>query len=480
MNVAVGTASAKTEKEQVLTSLQQIEKSLRRTAGGSGFLTLQDSILQMEKSVFSFDDDEPGAAALLNEIAPETISDVHEAYRQWQDQLELEFAQRLIQGEAALSDYVLYNRFEELVRRELALVSDTSLQRILFVGNGPLPVSAIHAHLQTGVPVDCVARDEQAFAISAQALEACDLSRAIHVFSSKSQYDLADYNLIVIEIQAEPGRNILKRLRKQWHADCQLLYRTSHGLRKLIHPDTLDANVRGFHARSWQLAQGEQTISTCLLESAKKAAADVQMEWVEEIDSERALQLLHLMNRTLEEETTIGFPGPIDDEAGLRLMRQLNADVIAGCRHVLIAEKDGVVVGQLILTPNSTPNHHHMVELTRGTIDRSFRGGGLALRAFQEVARKCEELGREVICLDVRAGTMAAIWWQHFGFKQYGLLADYSRVGDKKYAGLFLTQTTAELKQRLREIVRSHIRPAPVNESASAFPQSLSAARKEV
>jgi hypothetical protein len=74
------------------------------------------------------------------------------------------------------------------------------------------------------------------------------------------------------------------------------------------------------------------------------------------------------------------------------------------------------------------------------------------LRAFQEVAKKCEELRREVICLDVRAGTHAALWWQHFGFQQYGLLADYSRVGEKRYQGLYLTQTTEELKERLRQL----------------------------
>ena len=133
-------------------------------------------------------------------------------------------------------------------------------------------------------------------------------------------------------------------------------------------------------------------------------------------------------------------------------MSQLNADVASGHRHVLVAYKEDEVVGQLILTPNSSPNHRHIVELTRGTIGPSFRGAGLALRAFQEVARKCGELGREVICLDVRAGTHAALWWQYFGFKQYGLLPDYSRVGSKRYQGLYLTQTTAELQQRLCEL----------------------------
>jgi predicted GNAT family N-acyltransferase len=144
-------------------------------------------------------------------------------------------------------------------------------------------------------------------------------------------------------------------------------------------------------------------------------------------------------------------------------MGQLDKDLESGHRHVLVASKGDRIVGQLILSPNSSPNHRHIVELTRGTIDPSFRGGGLALRAFQEVAKKCEQLGREVICLDVRAGTHAAIWWQHFGFKQYGLLQDYSRVGDKRYQGLYLTQTTAELKKRLAELAASTV-------SQPAFP----------
>jgi GNAT superfamily N-acetyltransferase len=193
-------------------------------------------------------------------------------------------------------------------------------------------------------------------------------------------------------------------------------------------------------------------VSTLLLETAGSAATDVRLQWLRGIDSRLASEILRLMNRTLEEETTIGFPGPIEEETGRALMRQLHADVETGRRHVLVAEKDGSIVGQLILTPNSVPNHHHMVELTRGTIDRSFRGGGLALRAFEEVVKKCEELGREVICLDVRAGTMAAMWWQHFGFKPFGLLEDYSRVRDKRYQGLFLTQTAADLKRRVKEL----------------------------
>jgi hypothetical protein len=460
---AVGTFPVKTERDQFLALLRQVEANSRTVADTPfGFSTLHESIMQMEKQISAFDGDESGAAMIMDELTPKTISGLNDTFRKWKTTLELEFAHRVIQGEAVLSDYCLYERIGGLVRRELAMVSAIPIHRILVIGSGPLPASAIHIHLQTGLIIDCVGRDQDAIAMSERIVRACGLNESIRVFSDNNAgYNVLGYDLVVIEIREKQEKNLLTKLRKRCQPGCHILYRTSHGLRRLLHEGSLDSLPHGFHVKGWQIAQGEQTISTCLLEPAKSAAADVRLEWVHGIDAERGTKLLRLMNRTLEEETTIGFPGPLDHQTGSVLMQQLNADVMAGRRHVLVAEKDGVAVGQLILTPNVIPNHQHIVELTRGTIDRSFRGGGLALRAFQEVATKCEELGRDVICLDVRAGTLAAIWWQHFGFKPYGLLTDYSRVGDKTYAGLFLSQTTTELKQRVREIASSQPAATP-------------------
>jgi ribosomal protein S18 acetylase RimI-like enzyme len=242
-------------------------------------------------------------------------------------------------------------------------------------------------------------------------------------------------------------------VRKHAKAGCQILCRTSRGLRCLAYRPTVAFDLRGFYIKAGQTAaHSGDIVSTVLLEPAGRAVADVQLEWIRRIGAKQGHEIVALMNRTLQEETTIGFPGPLDEETARNVITRLNRDMRAASRHVLVAKIDGVIVGQLVLTPNSTPNHRHIVELTRGTIDPSFRGAGLALLAFREVARKCEELGRELICLDVRAGSVAAMWWQHFGFKPYGLLPDYSRVGDKRYQGLYLYQTVADLKHKLAEL----------------------------
>src|SRR5262249_52362083 len=174
-------------------------------------------------------------------------------------------------------------------------------------------------------------------------------------------------------------------LRKR-RSECLILCRTALGVRRLVYETTPDRDLRGFYVRGQQVAEGEQIISTLLLEAATSAAAQIRLEWLKEITSHQASQILRLMNRTLEEETTIGFPGPLDEDTGHALMRQLRADVEERRRHLLVAMKGGLIVGQLILTPNSTPNHHHIVELTRGTIDQSFPGDGLAFHPFDALA----------------------------------------------------------------------------------------------
>jgi GNAT superfamily N-acetyltransferase len=454
MTVAVKIPLCEDRDELALSLLEHLCNAVSMVTDGQlDFSKLHENIMQLEGFIFDLDANQERENAVLARLKPEIIAGVNNAYCLWENRLELEFASRFVRGGVSLEEYALYDRFDRLVRREQEQLSMARRDKLLFLGNGPLPLSAMLFHLHTGAQVDCVVRDPGGAALARQVLEKCGLDDSVKALHGTAmEQDLSLYSAIVIDARVRPRKNLLKLLRKRCPTGCQILCRSSCGLRRLLYEPATDEDFRGFYIRKKDIAGDAQTISIFLLEAAKSAASSVRLEWLRDIDAMMARQILQLMNRTLQEETTIGFPGPIDEETGMVLMRQLGADVAAGRRNVLVAKKDDCIVGQLILTPNSSPNHRHIVELTRGTIHPSFRGGGLALRAFQEIARKCDELGREVICLDVRAGTLAAMWWQHFGFKPFGLLADYSRVGGKTYEGLYLTQTTAELKQRLSEL----------------------------
>jgi predicted GNAT family N-acyltransferase len=454
MRAAVHSSLCETTAEPISSLLERVSEAAQAVSDGRlNFSELHESIMQLEDLILRLDASGENAGTLMDGLTSQTITGIRNAYNFWQTRIDSEFADSFVRGEVSLSDHILYDRFLDLVCRGRELLSIGHSDRVLMVGSGPLPISAILFHQQTGCQVDCLAQNPDTMPLSQKILEKSGNGGSVRVFDgTEAEYNLSNYNAVIVDVLSRPRKAILKALRKRCRPSCEILCRTSFGLRQLFYKALSDQDLRGFHVKKQFMAKGRQILSIYLLEPAKSAAASVKLEWLREVDTRTASQLLQLMNRTLREETTIGFPGPIDEASGHSLMLQLGEDVAAGKRHVLVAEKDDRIVGQLILTPNSSPNHRHIVELTRGTIDHSFRGGGLSLRAFQEVAKKCDELGREVICLDVRAGTLAAMWWHHFGFKPYGLLNDYSRVGNKRYQGLYLTQTTAELKQRLNEL----------------------------
>ncbi|HVG20313.1 MAG TPA: nicotianamine synthase family protein [Blastocatellia bacterium] len=376
------------------------------------------------------------------------------AYCRWETELERRYAEAVLSGaESDITNYLLCDRFHNLVEQELALVPFPPPRRSLFIGSGPFPITAIYLTLFTSGVVDCLDRDPAAVDTSRRVIERLGFSDRVRVFHGIGEsFDVKDYDLVIIALLAKPKRRILRNLRKRVRPDCRVLCRTSYGLRTLIYDPTPEGALQGFQVAARRIADGDQTISTLLLEPTAKRAERIQLRWVSEIDEEVGAGILRVMNRVLERETTIGFPGPLDAQAGARLIADLQADVKARRKHVLVAERDGFIVGQTILTPHHLPNCKHLIELSRGIIDPSFRGAGLVLRAFHEIVKKCEEIGSEIICLDVRAGTVAAELWKSFGFTTFGVLPDYARIGGRIYKGLYMSQTVAALKQRLERM----------------------------
>jgi L-amino acid N-acyltransferase YncA len=443
------------------------------------FENLNENILNLERLIFA----EPpeGQDAMLNELAEVERAYLNDAYCRWETEIEYRYARAVLAGEEkSLDNYQLGARFERLLERELSLLSGLSApERILFIGSGPLPISAYYVHRLTGKPVDCLDRSPEAVDISRRVIEEIGLSDSMRVFNGLGEdFNIKNYDLIIVALLAKPKRRIMRNLRKRAAPGCRVLCRTSFGLRTLVYEATPENVLMGFDVQSRQLAEGDQTISTLLVEGAAHNVAGIKLRWLTEVDGGAASGISRLMNRVLERETTIGFPGPLDMAAGCTLMSHLNEDVKAGRRHVLTAEKDGAIVGQVILTPHHLPNCRHLIELSRGIIDPSYRGAGLALSAFEAIAAKCEELGGEVIYLDVRAGTTAAELWKSFGFVPFGKMPDYARVEGWRYYGLYMSQTVSALRHQLDRIrLKRSGAPACVRvgetEPASAMPSSL-------
>ncbi len=418
------------------------------------FPVLHEHILALEKLVFAEDPSSPEALLALSEITADERVELNKAYCLWETELEYRYARDILSGkEITLDNYLLNERFERLVKRELSLLNGDTPQRVLFVGSGPLPISAFHMQKLIKRPIDCLDRSEPAVEISKDVIERLGFDDSIRVFNGLGEtFDISDYDVILIALLASPKRRILRNLRKKAAPNCRILCRTSFSLRTLVYEPTPEEVLGGFQLMAQQIAEGEQTISTFLLEGALAKAPNIKLRWVDKIDDRTSVGILRVMNQVLKRETTIGFPGPLDAVSGQSVIANLHESVKARRSHVLVAEQGDMLVGQVILTPHHLPNCSHLVELSRGIIDPSFRGAGLALAAFREIAKKCDEIGAEVIYLDVRAGTVAAELWKSFGFAPFGKLTDYARVSGRRYQGLYMSQRVSSLKETLERI----------------------------
>src|SRR5689334_12511908 len=165
---------------EVLGTTSQLTAKVRRyckaiRASDHSFRVLHKSIVALEKLIFDEGWSDLDVALTLAETADQR-AELNNAYCTWETQLESEYAQDILAGrETTLDNYHLNQRFEELVQRELSLLDGSKPERILFMGSGPLPISAFHIHKVTNRRVDCVDHSASAVEISRQVIEKLEL-----------------------------------------------------------------------------------------------------------------------------------------------------------------------------------------------------------------------------------------------------------------------------------------------------------------
>ena len=128
------------------------------------------------------------------------VAGLNDAYRFWQTRFES--SSLIVSSEVRSLSLTIPSMRESdaLVRSEIALLEGGNPhQKILFIGNSPLPISAILMHLQTGLPVDCVALDSSVVPVSRQVVENCGFGSLVRIQdSADADYDVSGYDLVVV------------------------------------------------------------------------------------------------------------------------------------------------------------------------------------------------------------------------------------------------------------------------------------------
>ncbi len=435
-----------TEKSLDLSSIDSLVKST--IIEDLPFELLDQNIQQLEQLIFDFDDhDQQECNNYFESLDSNTIKRINDSYCRWETIHESHFAEALLRDEAKVEDYLLYDRFKDLVKNELELMEEHPFGTVLFIGSGPFPITAIFLHMYTGKVIDCLEIDQGAANISNSILAKIGLQDKIrmHVGNGCS-YDLSQYDVILNALLAKPKVGILQNIRKT-NKNARLLCRTSYGLRKLVYEPTPVNVTMGFIQLGTQIANKGFTISTLFLINKTIVTDKLTFKWLPTINDAEIEKLSDMMNDIIKNDNNNGFLSLMG--ADHPYMKVLKNDVDFGTKHLLVIENNGEYLGQFILDHSYIETYKHRAEVSTLMINPAIRGKEVSIKIIDHLFAKCDELGIKHLTLTVRSGSKVELLWKHLGFETFGELPCYSSVGDKHYKGVYMHKDIESLKKNL-------------------------------
>jgi hypothetical protein len=171
-------------------------------------------------------------------------------------QLELTWAHRIVASPSPrdeLERFPYVGNYRQLTRMELdllATVADRPASRVAFVGSGPLPLSAVLAAAELGIPVDSLDRDAEAIALGERVATALGPAPLTFRRTDVTDADLGGYDVVILAAlvgAAGPEkRAILHHLAASMAPGAVLLARSARGMRSLLYPAIEPAALEGF------------------------------------------------------------------------------------------------------------------------------------------------------------------------------------------------------------------------------------------
>jgi nicotianamine synthase len=170
--------------------------------------------------------------------------------------LELYWSEKIIHAKhprAALEQFPYFDNYQQLVALESQTIkSVVQPEKILFIGSGPLPLTAILLAQNYSWYIDCMDRDTSAYNYGTAVSQALAVPNLNFTCVDVHRYqDLAQYQVIVlgalVGVTSHEKEKILNHIYSQVQAGTRVLVRSSHGLRELLYPSIDTSRLQDWH-----------------------------------------------------------------------------------------------------------------------------------------------------------------------------------------------------------------------------------------
>jgi len=137
-------------------------------------------------------------------------------------------------------------------------------------------------------------------------------------------------------------------------------------------------------------------------------------------------QLAALMHACVHDGASIGYvlPFTIADSEAFWTAKVLPG-VLEGTRALLVAIRDGAIVGSVQLDYDTPPNQPHRAEVRKLLVHPDFRRQGIGRALMAEVEKRAAGLKRNLLTLDTRTGDSAEPLYVSLGYRIVGVIPGY-------------------------------------------------------
>ncbi len=160
--------------------------------------------------------------------------------------LEMFWATKLLKktaGYIKLEDFIYYSNYNDLINLELTntLIYNKNIKNILFIGGGPLPLTAILLAYNLKYNVTILEKDKVSYNLSKNLIDKLELNKKIKVilisaeeYNQYNQYDLIYIAAMVGNTQEEKD-TILNNISEKVKLNTMILIRSAFAVKELLY-----------------------------------------------------------------------------------------------------------------------------------------------------------------------------------------------------------------------------------------------------
>ena len=135
--------------------------------------------------------------------------------------------------------------------------------------------------------------------------------------------------------------------------------------------------------------------------------------------------LCTILSDCVEGGASVGFMSPYTPEDATAYWEGVARAVQARETVLIVAERDGNILGTVQLGLATMPNQPHRADLKKLLVHRAARGLGLSRLLMEAAESEATKHGRHVLVLDTATGSPAEAIYEKFGWHRVGVIPQY-------------------------------------------------------